>query len=66
MFFAASPANGALLEEPDAPAYASNHAGLVSDEWERKHDSEPAIFPSLFFTDEEVAAVNWDAVFAQW
>lgn len=38
----------------------------LSDEWERRQDSEPAIFPSLLFTEEEVRSVNWDAVFAEW
>jgi hypothetical protein len=27
---------------------------------------EPAITPSLFFTDEEVESVDWDAVFKEW
>jgi hypothetical protein len=31
---------------------------------ESKH--EPAITPSLFFTDEEVESVDWDAVFEEW
>ena len=31
-----------------------------------QYTREHAIWPSLLFTDEEVAAVNWDAVFAQW
>ena len=26
----------------------------------------PSITPSLLFTEEEVAAVDWEAVFAQW
>ncbi len=27
---------------------------------------EPAITPSLFFTAEEVASIDWEAVFAEW
>lgn len=38
----------------------------MCDEWERRQDSEPAIFPSLLFTEDEVRSVNWDAVFAEW
>lgn len=32
--------------------------------FEARH--EHAITPSLFFTEAEVASVNWEAVFAEW
>ena len=38
----------------------------MCDEREPRRDSEPAIFPSLLFTEDEVRAVNWEAVFAEW
>lgn len=40
--------------------------GAMCDDLERRQDSEPAIFPSLLFTEDEVRSVNWDAVFANW
>jgi hypothetical protein len=55
-----------VLEGPDYRATGHTRETVMCDEWERKHDSEPAIFPSLLLTAEEVDAVNWDAVFAQW
>lgn len=45
---------------------ASHPALTMCDRSERKYDSEPAIFPSLFFTEEEANSVDWEAVFAEW
>lgn len=39
---------------------------VMCDAWEPRRDSEPAIVPSLLFTDEEAAVVDWAAVYAQW
>lgn len=52
----------------DAPRLPESYfeSGTMCDESERRQDSEPAIFPSLLFTEEEVNAVNWDAVFTKW
>ena len=58
-------ADSVQIEDELSPA-TWTPASSLCDEWERRQDSEPAIFPSLLFTEEEVQAVNWDAVFAQW
>lgn len=41
---------------------------MECEDWEleRYQDSEPAIVPSVLFTEEQAAKVDWDAVFAAW
>jgi hypothetical protein len=53
------PHDGELVVEP------WSKEGSMCDERERRWDSEPAIFPSLLFTEDEARSVNWDAVFVQ-
>lgn len=64
----------AVLDHPSSTASVSDVRSAESwltgsamcDEREPRRDSEPAIFPSLLFTEEQVRAVDWDAVFAEW
>ncbi len=55
-----------VLSEETPVSFLTTTGAFMCDEQERRYDSEPAIFPSLLFTETEVASVDWNAVFAQW
>ena len=56
---------GSALPGSNSSEFDSNGV-VMCDEWEPRRDSEPAIVPSVLFTDAEASTVDWTALYAQW